>query len=550
MEANDELLYRGYSNGTGERERLLDYDEIEIETSGTGSSRKSENVDYEDAIDRTGYGCFHYFILLLCGWCITSDSIEILSISFVLPPAGCDLNLTNIQKGTVNSVIFIGMMIGGYCWGSLADIHGRRSVLIWSMFINALAALTSSISQSYYLFLFCRLVSGMGVGGAQPVLFAYFVEFQPKSRRGSMVSFLASFWVSGNILAAGLAWLVIPRTDWIYKTEGFTYDSWRIYIALCTLPSFTSAASFLFMPESPKYLLLMGRSSEALTVLKRVFRQNQGRDPSFYGVKSLALLRSSVARREGLVDEVNGNRCRGRWRACKTTIARFAKKTFRLFEKKLLRTTLVCIYIYSTLSFGYYGLFMWLPELFTRMDKYGGSACDISYANSSYPPPTTSPAPNGSCSVDHSSKIYYESFITAASTMPGSILAIFIMNRVGGRLLLAIGMVGAGISVFFLWFVHNEVQGLIISCVFSGISNIGWVALDVVAVESFPTEVRSTANGALMIAARISSILGNLAFGSLVTTNCAVPMFLVMIFLATGGLTALILPNKRLQDID
>ena len=74
---------------------------------------------------------------------------------------------------------------------------------------------------------------------------------------------------------------------------------------------------------------------------------------------------------------------------------------------------------------------MWLPELFDRMAEYGGSACDTAYVNSSIPI-TPSPS-NGSCILDHSNKIYSEGFITAASTMPGNILAIFIMDRVGGR---------------------------------------------------------------------------------------------------------------------
>ena len=51
-------------------------------------------------------------------------------------------------------------------------------------------------------------------------------------------------------------------------------------------------------------------------------------------------------------------------------------------------------------------------------------------------------------------------------------------------------MMASGVCVFFLWFVDTEMKGLIMSCVFSGVANIGWVALDVVIVEVFPTEVR------------------------------------------------------------
>ena len=55
-----------------------------------------------------GYGAFHYKLLALCGWALSSDAIEILSISFILPPATCEMELTNTMKGWLNSSVFLG----------------------------------------------------------------------------------------------------------------------------------------------------------------------------------------------------------------------------------------------------------------------------------------------------------------------------------------------------------------------------------------------------------------------------------------------------------
>ena len=44
-----------------------------------------------------------------------------------------------------------------------------------------------------------------------PVIFAYYTEFQPKDRRGSMISLLATFWMSGNIIAAGMSFRIFLR---------------------------------------------------------------------------------------------------------------------------------------------------------------------------------------------------------------------------------------------------------------------------------------------------------------------------------------------------
>ena len=56
-------------------------------------------------------------------------------------------------------------------------------------------------------------------------------------------------------LHSGLAWIIIPHEDLGYFSDSFTYDSWRIFVAVCTIPSLTSAMMFFFMPESPKFFL-------------------------------------------------------------------------------------------------------------------------------------------------------------------------------------------------------------------------------------------------------------------------------------------------------
>lgn len=50
------------------------------------------------------------------------------------------------------------------------------------------------------------------------MIWSYFAEFQPKSKRGSMLSFMAAFWTFGNLIVAGMAWLIIPLSESISST--------------------------------------------------------------------------------------------------------------------------------------------------------------------------------------------------------------------------------------------------------------------------------------------------------------------------------------------
>ncbi|XP_059149760.1 synaptic vesicle glycoprotein 2C-like isoform X2 [Physella acuta] len=518
-----------------ERSQLL-ADDATVDSKRSFSGEKSKITIFEDALLLCGFGRFHLCLLLLCGWAVSSDAIEVLSISFLLPSATCDLALTSADKGLLNSIVFLGMLVGGYVWGSLADKWGRRNILVWSLLVNGLGNLGSSVSQTFWLFLVCRFVSGIGVGGSMPVVFTYYTEFQHKSRRGAMISVLATFWMAGNIIAAGLAWVVIPREYLSVSSDSFSFHSWRVFVALCTVPSLTSAAIFVLMPESPKFLLQIGKEQEAIAVLSQVHSGNKL--TTTFQLEALVLAEEDKDTYMAVGFHVKRTGHPG-WRV-KYTIFKLFESTIHLFGKSLRRTTLILLLINFTLAFGYYGLFLWFPELFSRIDKYGGSFCDLKTGN------TTD---NSTVCDQPGDAVYVESFLTSISNLPGNVLTVLIVDRIGRKPLLASSMVLSGISVFFLWFVKTRWQNVLMSCLFGAISVCGFNMLDVLQTELFPTDVRSTAFGVQTASLRVGAILGNIIFGVLVDTHCAVPMLLVAGLLAFGGLASIALPNTTGRDI-
>uniref|UniRef100_UPI00398F7C3A synaptic vesicle glycoprotein 2C n=1 Tax=Pristiophorus japonicus TaxID=55135 RepID=UPI00398F7C3A len=508
-------------------------DKILFEQKKTGQSAESDQVSFtfEEAVEETGFGTFHAVLLIICGWANASDAIEILCVSFLLPTARCDLHLSTSDMGWLTASIFLGMMIGGLVWGVLADLRGRQRILVVSLTVNGIFGAVSALASNYWQFLLLRFISGIGVGGSLPVIFSYFSEFQPRNKRGSMVSALATFWMAGNILAAGLAWLVIPRTSLAFQLGYVHFQSWRLFVMLCSIPSLTSALVYAVgMPESPKYLMEAGREEDALRVFQRMFYWNHRGSARSFSVRRLVISspdKSNIKLYESRAD----------W--LKQQILKGVDPIRKLFSHKLRSTSITLVVIFFSISFGYYGLWMWFPELLKRMEIGGGSACSRNWNRTSGEGVT-----NVTC-YPVKTVVYKEGFLIAVANLPGNILTILIMDLLGGKLLLCLSLFFSGVSAFFIWEVKTKVHSLVVSCLFSAISVIAWNSLDVIGLELYPTQLRSSALGMFSGISRVAAILGNIAFGQLVDVNCIVPILLVAVLLFIGSLACLKLPNTK-----
>jgi VNT family MFS transporter (synaptic vesicle glycoprotein 2) len=504
----------------------------------------SDKADFERAIELTEYGKFHYLLLAICGFVSTSEEMDVISMSFILPSAQCDLELNTQTKGWLNSIIFIGMMAGAYSWGSVADSIGRKKVLIASSFMNALCIVASSFSQSYEWFMLFRFLNGAALGGSGPVIWPYFAEFQPRSKRGSMLSFMAAFWTLGNLFVAGLAWLIIPA-EIGFETKYFVYNSWRIFLIVMALPSFVVAILLFFLPESPKFLLTRGKSEEAIAIFKHIYHVNTGNDAEDYPVKHLILEEEY----QKALDEEALQVKKGK---LKNMLANIIDNSKQLFVSPILKFTVISISINFTFHIGYYGLMMWFPELFNRFDEFSrlmpnetASVCHVT----DFVVNTGSQQHGAICSEKISQTVFMESLITVAAALPSNVLAILGMDRLGRKFFLVFSTISSGACAASMYWVHNKTQNLIVSATFSSVISCGNAALDCLITEIFPTNLRATGIAVSMVAARLGGIIGNIVIATLLDTYCPAPTFIVAALLITGGLLCLMLPNTTREPL-
>ncbi|XP_078386146.1 synaptic vesicle glycoprotein 2B-like isoform X1 [Cetorhinus maximus] len=320
---------------------------------------------YESIIEECGHGRFQWTLFFILGLALMADGVEVFVVGFVLPVAERDMCMSNSNKGMLGLIVYLGMMVGAFIWGGLADKMGRRYCLIIALSINGVFIIFSSFVQGYGMFLFCRLLSGAGIGGSIPIVFSYFSEFLSREKRGEHLSWLCMFWMVGGVYASIMAWSVIPHYGWGFSMgTSFQFHSWRLFVVVCALPSLSSLIGLLFMPESPRYLLEIGKHDEAWMILKQIYDTNMRARGHPEAVFTVSHIKTPIQMDEFIEIQSSTGTWFQRWLVRIMTVVKQVWQNMLLcFTPKYRMTTLFLAVVWFTLSFSYYGLTVWFPDM-------------------------------------------------------------------------------------------------------------------------------------------------------------------------------------------
>jgi putative MFS transporter len=284
----------------------------------TGNANMTQpSMTVEQGFQAAGVGRFQYRLFVIFGLVWLADAMQVLSIGFSAPSIAKTFGITVPQALQTGTLFFVGMLIGAFAFGRLADRIGRRPVLMIAVIIDAVCGVASSFAPDLQWLLVLRFLTGIGVGGTLPVDYTMMAEFLPAARRGRWLVLLESFWAVGTILLAVLALIATAHGD----------NAWRIIFLVTGIPALVGVALRFYIPESPLFLNKSGKSEEAREVLKRVARVN-----------------GSSAEISPLQPD----------RMEKTSF-------FALFDSEVRRRSISLYLAWLLISLAYYGVFVYLP---------------------------------------------------------------------------------------------------------------------------------------------------------------------------------------------
>ncbi len=187
-------------------------------------------------------------------------------ISGVIEPLTEHLALTPWESGWAVSNVILGCIVGAWGVGFISDRIGRKSTLIITAILFVFSAVGAALADSLTDFVIWRLVGGLAVGMASAITPLYIAEISPKDWRGRMLGLQQMLMVGGQVAVYIVNYLIARGMShqWIVS------EGWRWMLASGVVPCALFLLLVPFMPESPRWLALQGKTERARAVLTRL----------------------------------------------------------------------------------------------------------------------------------------------------------------------------------------------------------------------------------------------------------------------------------------
>ncbi len=214
-------------------------------------------------------------------------------ISGVVPFIEPRFGLNRIELGWAVASLTLTATIAMLGAGPLSDRLGRRPVLRIAAVLFTVSGVISAVAPTFLWLVVARMIGGFGVGAALIIAPMYIAEMAPAALRGRMVSINQLNIVVGISAAFFSNYFILQlgQSDQGLLAPHVQGDAaWRWMLGIETLPAVLYLIALYFIPESPRWLVMHGRESEARKILARA-----GNAPEA-GV-DLAAVRSSIAER-------------------------------------------------------------------------------------------------------------------------------------------------------------------------------------------------------------------------------------------------------------
>ena len=222
-------------------------------------------LDVKKFIDDRPMVAAQWMILIVCFFVLIADGFDTAALAFVAPALSHELSISKIALGPVLSAALIGLALGAFIAGPIADKIGRKRVLIASVLIFSGASLASAYATTASILAAWRFITGLGIGAAMPNCTTLVSEFVPSRARSFLVNLMFCGFPLGASAGGFMAAWLIPHFGW--RSVFLVGGSVPILLALL----------LMLLPESISFMVV---NHWPIEKIKSALLNISGGDPS------------------------------------------------------------------------------------------------------------------------------------------------------------------------------------------------------------------------------------------------------------------------------
>lgn len=207
----------------------------------------------------------------LCNANINTDDTGVVSSTLVsINNSLSHRELTSVDKSIITSATSLFALLTSPFSSIIADRLGHKKVILYADILFVAGALLQAVSSTVLVMVIGRCIIGAAVGAASFVVPLYIAEIAPAAHRGRLVT--------TNVVFVTLGQMVAYIVGWLLSIYGPPATAWRWMVGLGTLPAALQAVLLVMMPDTPRWLIKVGRQEDARAVIASVHSADEDVD--------------------------------------------------------------------------------------------------------------------------------------------------------------------------------------------------------------------------------------------------------------------------------
>ena len=228
----------------------------------------NEKLTFDNLLsNHLGFGLYQKYIYIIISLVAIVEGSSIIGLTLMIPVLHLEWKVPEYLNTIQISLIFVSLLLGAVFSGKISDTYGRKPPFIRAILILIIISFLSAFSPEIYTLIGSRIILGFLAGFLFPLVATFLIEVTPIKNRGRYMVLIQISLNLGHIYG-----ILMAKS---FLSSDLKSGNWRIVIIFCTIPGVIAfVLSYFFLKESPRYLLVVGKFTEAFELIDEIKSKN------------------------------------------------------------------------------------------------------------------------------------------------------------------------------------------------------------------------------------------------------------------------------------